>query len=306
MRADVDRGRSAVRPRWRTAGLAAALVAVFGAACAKQMDASLDDLQLAVRVKTAIINDPVVGTEDVRVEVVSGVVHLSGRLSSEAHRDRIEALARTVPGVRDVQIEMKLHPELAVLSRRLPVEPRADDTAPQRWLAIGATVRFTRSSDDAVASVTDLTPFVRLRRSAGWRPDIGFGWTSRALEAGIAGAPALATVRSKPVMGGIAYQQPVGQASLSLALVAGYSFNSLDLDETRTSPVRAVGVSNSFAWRPSATLWYDVTNRVGLQVSIGYLATRPEVTFASPTELTTKTIDAGAVMLSIGGGYWLF
>ncbi|HEX6209256.1 MAG TPA: hypothetical protein VF136_00680, partial [Methylomirabilota bacterium] len=222
------------------------------------------------------------------------------------NRERAVALARSVPGVRDVQVAMEIHPEVAVLRRRLPVESMPDDGPPRRWLALGASVRFSQSSDGAVASATDVAPFVRFSRGPGWRPDIGLSWTSRDLEEGLAGSPPLATLTMRPVMGGLAYQLPVGRASLSLSLVAGYSFNTLDLDASRTAPVRAVSVSSGFAWRSGASLWYDLTSRVGLQVSVNYLQARPRVTFAGPDELTSRRIDAGALMLSVGGGYWIF
>ena len=56
-----------------------------------------------------------------------------------------------------------------------------------------------------------------------------------------------------------------GRVSAGASIVAGYAFNSLDIDTTRAGPDRAIAVGNSFAWRPGLSVWYDIAPRLGGQ-----------------------------------------
>ena len=63
----------------------------------------LDDSAITAKIKTKLLGDPMVSGFGVSVETFRGRVVLSGFLNSQAQIDRTIALAREVPGVREVQ-----------------------------------------------------------------------------------------------------------------------------------------------------------------------------------------------------------
>src|SRR4051794_23618012 len=63
---------------------------------------AFDDASLTTRVKTAFINDTVIGVARIDVETLKGVVTLSGRVPTKEQEARAIQLARAVKGVIDV------------------------------------------------------------------------------------------------------------------------------------------------------------------------------------------------------------
>jgi hypothetical protein len=147
---------------------------------------------------------------------------------------------------------------------------------------------------------------VRLRPRNGWGPTIGFSWTTTKIQEGVDGQAALATLKVRPVMAGLEYGVARDRLAASFSVVGGYAFNGLDVDTTRLGQGRAIDVSNSFAARVGASVWYDVTPRIGLNLFTGYRLARPDVTFASDTTIVTRRVNADAVIVSVGIAYWVF
>jgi osmotically-inducible protein OsmY len=87
---------------------AVVLMAVLASACAKTVSATIDDASITTRVKTAFINDPLVGRERIDVETFKGVVTLSGAVKSKAAEEKAIALARTIRGVSDVKSTLQI------------------------------------------------------------------------------------------------------------------------------------------------------------------------------------------------------
>jgi BON domain len=276
-------------------------------ACAARTAPTLADAEASMRVKTALLNDPQLGTEDIRVEVRLGVAHLRGRISAPGQEARIVALVRGVPGIRDVETAFQVTPHVGALERRLPIVPEAFATERGRLIGVGVGVRFVRSGGSEVGDGVSVAPLIRLGAGKGFGPAIGFGWTSRELlgSASTSAAP-LADLRVRPVMVGVGYSYPVGRAQLSASLVGGYAFTRLRADRSAAGPNRAIAVDNAFALRPAATLWIDTSKRLGFQVSAGYLVARPRVTFASDDRVYSTRVRADALMVSVGGAWWVF
>ncbi len=63
----------------------------------------LDDAAITAKVKTKLLGDPNISGFAISVETFRGRVILSGFVNSQAQIDRAVALAREVPGVREVQ-----------------------------------------------------------------------------------------------------------------------------------------------------------------------------------------------------------
>ena len=270
---------------------------------------AVENAQTAVRVKTALVNDVEIGTLPIDVEVAGGVVTLEGIVRTPDQIDRAVAVARGVTGVARVESALVVSDPDPPVARPVPplpaLAPRPRE-GPLRLLGAGASVRFTNSAGDALAQELDIGPLLRLRSGNGLGPTIAFNWTNAEIEASPTGLQALATVRIRPVMAGVQYGFTRGRLGAGASVVGGYAFNSLDIDKTVVGSGRAVAVGNSFVWRPGVTLWYDVTQRIGINVFGGYLFTRPEVTFVSDTSVVTHRLRANTVVISVGMAYWIF
>jgi len=279
------------------------------AACGPTIQTGLDDAQLTMRVKTALLNDPELGTQPIEVQVNGGTVRLLGHVE---HADRIaqaERLVRTVDGVRDVDVELETAPREPT-SRdqpgRLPSLAPLDTSAPLRLFALGVAGTLGFTPGDDLGNGVSFGPIVRLRPRNGWGPSVGFGWTRTPLRESRDLPPGLADVIVRPVMAGVEYGVTRGSVATAVSIVGGYAFNSLKVDAGKMGPVRAIAVDNGLALRAGVGLWYDVTPRVGLNVFAGYRMARPRVTFASDSAITTPRVNADTVILSVGVAYWVF
>ena len=67
-------------------------------------------LDLIAKVKTALLNDAVVGARRIDVHAAAGDIILSGRVASEAERDRAVQIARSVDGVTSVSSRLEIRP----------------------------------------------------------------------------------------------------------------------------------------------------------------------------------------------------
>lgn len=293
---------------WRGVVVVTALV-LAGCASRGPVSTAVADAETAVRVRTALVNDADLGTLQLTVVVRGGVVTLGGTVPSSAGVDRAVALVGGVPGV--VRVESSLvvgepDPPPAARRDRLPALAPRPDGAPARWLGVGATLTRAWPGSDMLAPATAVGPLIRLRPRRGLGPTLALNWTENRLRRGPGGQPALAELRLRPVMAGLEYGVIRGRLNAGISLVAGYAFNSLEIDRSRSGPERAVDVGNSFVWRPGASAWYDVTSRIGVTLVAGYLVARPRVAFASDTSVSTRRVSANSVLFNIGIAYWVF
>jgi len=91
--------------------LALVLVApLLLAACGKTVGETIDDATITTRVKTAYINDPVVGALRIDVDTFKGVVTLSGRVKTKEEEQKAIQLARSIKGVTDVKSTLQVDP----------------------------------------------------------------------------------------------------------------------------------------------------------------------------------------------------
>ena len=286
--------------------LALVIIGSCLAGCGPTIQAGLEDAQLTMRVKTALLNDTELGTQPIAVAVGGGVVQLSGRVARAGLIEQAEQLIRRVVGVREVELMLAVGPPEFIgrdrLGRLPSLAPPVTDE-PLRLVAVGAGATFGLPPDDSLGN--GVGPVIRLRPRTGWGPSIGFSWTRTSLgETG--GQEGLADLVVRPVMGGVEYGLSRGDAVAALSFVGGYAFNSLDVDNRRVGSGRAIAVENGMTLRAGLSVWYDITPRLGLNVFGGYRLARPQVTFASDTDVTTRRVNADAVLVSVGVAYWLF
>ena len=92
-----------------TLTLVAPVFSACGAAATRAaVRAPVDDATITTRVKTAFINDPVVGSAKIDVDTFKGVVTLSGRVKNKDEEAKAVALARSIRGVTDVKSTLQV------------------------------------------------------------------------------------------------------------------------------------------------------------------------------------------------------
>ena len=99
--------------RMRKSALAAALTALLLSACAGTSNREstgefIDDSAITSKVKTALLADKRVSGMDVSVETFKGRVLLSGYVRSPEERQTAERIARSQPGVKEVNNRIAL------------------------------------------------------------------------------------------------------------------------------------------------------------------------------------------------------
>ncbi|HEY7791792.1 MAG TPA: BON domain-containing protein [Vicinamibacterales bacterium] len=95
------------------------MILAAATACATHVSQAVDDATLAANVRTAILNDPTIGSQRIDVAVHAGVVTLSGTVSSPADQQRAVELARGVSGVVDVKSTLQTSGQATQASVRI-------------------------------------------------------------------------------------------------------------------------------------------------------------------------------------------
>lgn len=91
--------------------LSFSLLAVAGCASTQKQEGTgeyFDDTVITTKVKTAILEDPMLKVAEINVETYKGVVQLSGFVSSQAAAGRAVEVARGVRGVKSVKNDMRI------------------------------------------------------------------------------------------------------------------------------------------------------------------------------------------------------
>ena len=92
--------------------LPAVLVLAAAAGCGPTIASSMDDASITARVKTALLNDPIVGGLGIDVATLGGVVTLSGQVAQDADAAHAATVARQIDGVVDVESRLRIVPPL--------------------------------------------------------------------------------------------------------------------------------------------------------------------------------------------------
>jgi osmotically-inducible protein OsmY len=73
-----------------------------------KVSVAISDTEITARVKAAIFAEPGLGTLQISVDTVKGVVTLSGSVDSKAHSDTAKAMAEEVSGVSQVNNHLEI------------------------------------------------------------------------------------------------------------------------------------------------------------------------------------------------------
>lgn len=90
--------------------VATLLAPLLLSACGKSVGETIDDATVTTRVKTSLLNDPVVGALRIDVDTFKGVVTLSGSAKTKEEEAKAIALARQIDGVKDVKSTLQINP----------------------------------------------------------------------------------------------------------------------------------------------------------------------------------------------------
>jgi hypothetical protein len=241
------------------------------------------------------------------VRVIGGVVRLTGRVSTDAQRQRAVSIARSVPGVSDVIADLRVGPAepapppVTTEQEALLVEEEREP----HLVAAGLSLGRSAPSESGLGDRLRIDPLVRFGTGSGLGPALGFGWFRAAWRASAPDAP-LGQVRIRPVLGGIAYGMQRHRQSVSFALLAGIAFNSLALPDVTAERDVLVSIGNSFAVRPGVSLWLDVDRRMAVNVAASYLMTRPRVRVLELGKIRTHQLRADAILINAGIVYKIF
>jgi|SoiMethySBSTD1v2_1073268.scaffolds.fasta_scaffold03320_6 hyperosmotically inducible periplasmic protein len=274
---------------------------------------AIQDAQLAAQVKSALINDPEVGTSPIEVSVVRGVARLTGTVATPAIAQRAVTLARSVQGVRDVQPSL----QVGVTT----VKPAADTAAPRQstaipeafeteenpgFLAVGASLGWSRPRVNALGEHVSVSPLVRFGSGRGFGPAIAFNWFRTSLAGEPRRQDVISDIYVRPIMIGLGYTFRSNRISVSPSLVAGVAFNSVSVPDTGAADRIAVEVNDSLVWRPGVSVWFDVNRHIALNMTVGHVVTGLRVTFLEDGRLVKQSVSGDTTTVHAGIAYKLF
>src|SRR5262245_41766933 len=152
-------------------------------------------------------------------------------------------------------------------------------------------------------------------KTSGWGWHYAFNWFSTDVTQPIGGqSAAFGALRVRPLMGGYGYTRAVGRTAITTALLGGYAVNSFELTPSANDAYRdrlgarsvAADVSNTWVIKPEVSVWRDVSRKIGVVVSAGYVVARPTVTVTSTLGEDARRIRADMVVIKAGVAYSIF
>jgi len=148
----------------------------------------------------------------------------------------------------------------------------------------------------------------------GWGWHWGLNWYSAEVD----GEPAIDTeigeLHVRPVMVGYGYTHIVRHTNVTAAMIAGYAVTTISLRPEAANAYRdrlgaravSVDASNTFTVRPEVSIWRDLSKKVGLNISAGYIVARPNVTVHSTLGDEVRHLRADMFTVKIGAVYSVF
>jgi hypothetical protein len=205
---------------------------------------------------------------------------------------------------------------IATLAVTAAIAPSAYAQSDDNRFAIGGNfgVRIPPAND--ARGSKDIGLLWRFGHSeTGWGWTSGLNWFSTDVQQTVAGSRMeLGELRVRPFMGGYGYTYAMGRTALEANLLGGYAFTSFRLAPSAPDVYRdrlgaralSADAGNTFVVKPEVGLWVDLSGKVGLNMSAGYMIARPKVTIRSSLGDTTPRFRADMFMLRIGAVYKLF
>jgi len=182
--------------------------------------------------------------------------------------------------------------------------------------ALGANFNTAVAAAPDNASASHVGFQWRLGHSeGGWGWRFGFNWYSTDIGASVAGSPVeLGELHVRPIMVGYGYTRKVGRMAVSASLLGGYAFNKFSLGDRASAVYRVAtgnqplssGAQNTAVIFPELSMWRDINRKVGLNVSVGYLRARPDVSIETTGGTYHHSVRADTVRVKVGAVYSIF
>jgi hypothetical protein len=182
--------------------------------------------------------------------------------------------------------------------------------------AVGANFNTTIATDAQNDGGNHVGFQWRLGHSdSGWAWKFGFNWYSTEVGATIDGHPvALGQLQVRPIMVGYGYTRTIRKLAVSTNVLGGYAFNGFSLADKAGAFYRgasgtqqvSTGARNTMVLFPEVSMWRDLNERVGLNISGGYMIARPDVSIESSAGVTRHPVRADTVRVKVGIVYSIF
>jgi hypothetical protein len=149
----------------------------------------------------------------------------------------------------------------------------------------------------------------------GWGFHWGLNWYAVDIDRPVAGLSTdLGELHVRPIMAGYGYTWLFKQNAITADLLGGYAFAKMDLagsaaDAYRLrmgSSVTDATASNTFVLKPEVAIWHDINKTLGLNINIGYMFARPEVTITTSNGADVRTARADQFLIKVGLVYSIF
>jgi hypothetical protein len=147
----------------------------------------------------------------------------------------------------------------------------------------------------------------------GW--DFGLNWYSADVDRSIGGTVTeLGELNIRPIMGGYGYTYVTGRTSISAKAFAGYGFTSATLAPSGSDAYRdrlgarsiTIDASNAFVAKPEIGVWRDLSEKIGLRASVGYMVARPQIAVRSSAGEDKRRMNADMIMIKVGMVYSIY
>ena len=149
----------------------------------------------------------------------------------------------------------------------------------------------------------------------GWGFHWGLNWYAVDIDRPIGGtSTVLGELRVKPIMAGYGYTWIIKKNAITADLLGGYAFAKMALAGTAIDAYRSrmgaqatdATASNTFVLKPEFAVWHDINKSLGLNINVGYMLARPEVTVATSNGSDVRTARADQFLVKVGLVYSIF
>jgi hypothetical protein len=148
----------------------------------------------------------------------------------------------------------------------------------------------------------------------GWGFHWGLGWYSTDIDRSIVGnSVELGELHVRPFMAGYGYTYNIGRYSITADVLGGLAVTSFSLTPVATDAYYDVGarslssdVSMTPVAKPEVSVWYDISEKLGLNVNAGMMIARPNLTIRSTLGDQSMRLRADSLQIKAGLAYRIF
>jgi len=148
----------------------------------------------------------------------------------------------------------------------------------------------------------------------GW--EWGLNWFTSDVDRSFNGEPPfdLGDLHIRPLMAGYGYTHRIGPTAIKGSIQGGYAFTSFeaephvaDIYSTRLGAHSfSTDASNTIVVRPQVSVWHDISRKIGLNVTAGYMIARPTLTISTSMGVERQRVRADMFTVKMGLVYSVY